>query len=337
MRLDQGMRLLLVAAGVAAGVARQRRKRAWFAGRSVLITGGSRGLGLCLARNLAAQGAHLTLAARDPLELETARGMLSLCNLSVHTVVCDVADPIQAAHAVHESVQQHGGLDMVINNAGVIQMGPLQHMRLEDYTRAMDTHFYGALHICTAALEYLRESSMPRIVNITSLGGRVAFPHLLPYSASKFALVGYSQGLQSELAPQGIRVTTVVPGLLRTGSHLRALMKGDHAREFAWFALPDTAPGTSTDADRAARQILHAARTGQPYLSVSLGAALLSRLAALFPNTTARVLSQVARLLPAPVGPEGDENVEGADTRSPLQDSILTALGARAAARNNEI
>lgn len=328
--------LALIASGAAAARWLLRDKPSFFE-RHVLITGGSRGLGLCMARKLAAEGAHLTLLARDPLELDEARKQLLPFGVPVHTVVCDVGDRTKVQDAVEEAVWVHARLDAIINNAGVIQVGPLHHMREEDFTRALQTHFYGALHVTLAALPFLRDSDRPRVVNITSIGGRVALPHMLPYTVSKFAALGFSQGLHAELAALGIPVTTVVPGLLRTGSHLRALVRGDHAREFEWFALSDTSPAISKDADRAAARILDAARNGQPYVTLTVAAGAAAALSGLFPNVSARVLAAVHRLLPAPVGPEGDESVEGVDTDSALHGSRLTSLGDAAAARNNEV
>lgn len=333
-------RTLGIAMAIASGAAWRWARRAAlpsYAGRHVLITGGSRGLGLCMARLLADEGAHLTLLARDPLELDEARARLEPFGVRIHTAVCDVGNRTQVEDAVTRAAQVQGGIDVVINNAGVIQVGPLQHMREEDFTRSLQTHFYGPLHVTLSALPFLRSSVMPRVVNIASVGGRVALPHMLPYTASKFALVGLSQGLHTELAAERIPVTTVVPGLMRTGSHLHAILRGDHQREYLWFARSDLTPGLSKDADQAAKRILEAARAGQAYVSLTLAAGALSTFVNVFPNAGARLLEAIHRLLPAPVGEEGDETVEGADMQYPLEDPLLDALGERAAVRNNQV
>src|SRR5690606_26305399 len=108
--------------------------------------------------------------------------------------------------------------DVLVNNAGVIQVGPLEHMRLEDFRETMDVHFYAPLVASLAARPYLADRGGGRIVNITSIGGRLAFPHLSAYNASKHAAVGLSESLRAELMKDGILVTTVIPGLMRTGS-----------------------------------------------------------------------------------------------------------------------
>src|SRR5947207_4943379 len=104
------------------------------------------------------------------------------------------------------------------------------------------------------AIPHPRRVGEGRVVNIASIGGKVAIPHLAPYCASKFALVGLSDAIRAELARDNICVTTVCPGLMRTGSHLNASFKGDHRREFAWFSLGAALPIFSIDANRAARQ-----------------------------------------------------------------------------------
>ena len=161
-------------------------------------------------------------------------------------------------------------VDVLINNAGVIQVGPLEHMEHEDFENAMATHFWGPLHLMLELIPSMRRRGFGRIVNISSIGGRVAVPHLAPYSASKFALTGLSDAVRAELAPYGIRVTTVCPGLMRTGSPMNAQVKGQHEAEYAWFAIADSLPGFSMSAERAADQILSACAHGDPELTISL-------------------------------------------------------------------
>src|SRR5207248_3538573 len=115
-----------------------------------------------------------------------------------------------------------------------------------------------------AALRLMRRGGRGgRIANVTSIGGKVAVPHLLPYACAKFAAVAYSEGLRAELAGEGIAVTTIVPGLMRTGSFLHASFRGDTEREYALFSLLANAPLASMDAERAARRIVRATRLGE--------------------------------------------------------------------------
>jgi NAD(P)-dependent dehydrogenase (short-subunit alcohol dehydrogenase family) len=180
------------------------------------------------------------------------------------------------------------GLDVLINAAVVIQAGPVGHMTVADYEDAMATHFWGPLFTILAALPHMRRAGARRIVNISSIGGKMLVPHLLPYCASKFALTALSEGLRAELASAGIRVTTVCPGLMRTGSTYNAWFKGQSRREFAWFHVSDSIPGISIDARRAARQVIAACRRGDAELIITLPARLAVLVNAAFPATVAR-------------------------------------------------
>jgi NAD(P)-dependent dehydrogenase (short-subunit alcohol dehydrogenase family) len=329
---------VLAAAG--AGVALTRAWRAWprysFRDRSVVITGGSRGLGLEIARILTAEGASLTLIARDEDELSRARRALEGIGGPVLTVRCDVAQLPDVEAALRQVVDHHGRLDVLINCAGVIQVGPMEHMALDDYEAAMNVHFRGPLHTILTALPYMRRQHGGRIVNIASIGGKVPVPHLAPYVASKFALVGLSSSLRAELADDDILVTTVSPGLMRTGSPINASMKGQHEAEFAWFAVSDALPGLSVAAWRAARHVVEACRRGQAELIISLPAKLAAAFYGLMPSTFVTLASLANRFLPAPTGVAGDRPRLGRDSTSAWAPSRLTTLSDRAARRNNE-
>jgi len=329
----------LAAAGVGLAVGRAllAPPRYSFRDRSVVITGGARGLGLELARLLAAEGASLTLIARDEGELARAREALESDGAQVLTVPCDVAHFDEVEAALQQVVDHHGRLDVLINCAGIIQVGPMEHMALEDYEAAMNVHFRGPLHTMMAGIPYMRRQHGGRIVNIASVGGKVPVPHLAPYTASKFALVGLSSSLHTELAGDDILVTTVSPGLMRTGSPLNAWVKGRHAAEFAWFAVSDALPGLSVGSSRAARQIVEACRRGQAELIISLPAKLAAAFYGVMPSTFVTLASLANRFLPAPSGAEGDRARLGRDSTSSWAPSRLTRLSDRAAGRNNEL
>jgi NAD(P)-dependent dehydrogenase (short-subunit alcohol dehydrogenase family) len=160
---------------------------------------------------------------------------------------------------------------------------------------------------------------------------------LLPYSASKFALTGLSDGLRAELAKDGIRVTTVLPGLMRTGSPYNAWFKGRHRAEFAWFTVLDSMPGLSIDAERAARRIVNACRYGDPELVITPQARLAIIADAMVPSIVARSMELVNRLLPGVESPLGDEARSGWQSPSRWAPSWLTRLTDRATARTNQV
>lgn len=306
-----------------------------FAGKVVVITGGSRGLGLVLARAFAREGARLALIAEHEEPLARALTELAGAGAEVHAIACDVRDRDAVQAAVDTIVGRFGRIDVLINNAGVIQVGPLANLSYDDFQHAMDVHYWGALHMIMASLPHMKEGT--RLVNIASIGGKVPVPHLAPYTASKFALVGLSETLRAELLPEGIRVTTVAPGLMRTGSPRNISVKGDHDAEYGWFVTLGSLPLFSIGAERAAGQIVEAARYGDPSLTITCLAKTAVALEGLAPGLVATANAFINRFgLPEPAGPEGNTEQRGYESRPAALPRFVTALTDRAAVRNNE-
>lgn len=294
-----------------------------FRGQSAVITGGSRGLGLAIARQLVNENCNVTLLARDEDELKRAKAQLEQLNRGqVHIVVCDVTDNEQLSSAINEAADIHDGIDLLVNNAGAIVVGPWESMTLQDFEAQMKIHLYAAMNAIRIALPHLRQkTSGKRIVNICSMGGRIAVPHMLPYDTSKFALSGFSQGLATELYDDGISVTTVYPGVMRTGSPIQATFKGEHEKEFAWFQTVDVIPGFSTAAQDAAKKIIEAARERRFELMPFLPAKLRFAVGSFFPELVAYTLVILNRLLPK--GQSGEYKT-GAQSREIFDRSLLT-------------
>src|SRR6266481_6530490 len=301
----------------------------------VLITGGSRGLGLVLARHICARGGNVALIARDAEELARAKTDLATRPNTVMTIQCDLLDSEQIQAAVRRVIDRFGKIDILINNAGIIEVGPLEHLMREDFERAMHLHFWAPFELISQIVPEMRIWGGGRIVNISSIGGKVAVPHMASYSASKFALTGLSDAVRAELARDNIHVTTVAPGMMRTGSHVNAKFKGRHDDEFAWFAASAGAPLMSMNADRAARKILAACRRGQPSLTLTFAARAAILGNALFPNFTGYAIKFANRLLPGSGGEEGSRSRAGGQLRR-LNPTWVTRLADRATIRNNE-
>jgi short-subunit dehydrogenase len=279
----------------------------------VLVTGGSRGLGFAIARRYARSGTRLALTARNPAQLAAAREQL-LALYPGHAaediliLPADLTDPTQAAGVVRDAIAYFGHLDILVNNAGIITVGPVDNQSLATYVDAMQTNFFAALYTIDAALPHLlgraATGHTPAIVNISSVGGKVAVPHMLPYTASKFALAGFSEGLHAELRGRGVRVTTVCPGLMRSGGEAHAQFTGNLAKEQRWFNLAAKTPILATSATHAANQIFHAVAAGRAEITITPQAWLAARLAGLAPETTQRAASFANDyLLPAPAEP----------------------------------
>ena len=336
-----GMAAGLGAAFVAGRLARARLAIS-FDQRVVVMTGGSRGLGLVMARMLVEEGAKLVLLARDMGELQRAKEDLESRGAlagEVMTLRCDVRRRADVRAAIDTVLDQWRTIDVLINNAGVIQVGPLDHMSEDDFENAMATHFWGPLHLILEVAPVMRHRGFGRIVNVSSIGGKIAVPHLAPYCASKFALTGLSDAVRAELDAYGIRVTTVAPGLMRTGSPVNAQFKGQHEAEYAWFKVASSLPGLTIAAERAARKIVDACRYGDPELTITPQAKVIAVANVVAPAAVARAMMLVARMLPAASGPAGDRQKKGleSEARSRWTPSLVTTLTDNAAVANNEI
>ena len=327
----------LVAGAAAFSAAIRRASRMNLHGRTALITGGSRGLGLAIARELGRLGAHVTLAARDAAELDAAREDLESRGMGVSVLPCDLSVRGEGRRIVDQVIGDRGRIDVLVNNAGVIKVGPIEHMQTADFEEAMDVHFWSPLQTMTAALPAMRAQGGGRIVNISSIGGKVGVAHLVPYCASKFALTGLSTAMRAELVKDNILITTVSPGLMRTGSPFNAWFKGRHREEFAWFTVSDSLPLMTIDSARAARQIVDACRCGDAELLVSWPAKLAVVAEAVCPSVVAWGMEMTNRALPKPGDASGDRARSGWQSLSPWAPSRLTRLTERAALENNQM
>ena len=331
---------MLLAAGIGMGLtavryAIRRRNNFDLLGRVVVVTGGSRGLGLALAEECARQGAVLAICARDRAELETARDLLQrFYHTAVFADVCDVSNNDDVVGFLTGVLSRFGRIDVLINNAGVISVGPIESQTLADFEEAMDVMFWGVVYPTLCVLPHMRARRFGRIANITSFGGKLAVPHLVPYGAAKFAAVGFSEGMRSELLKDRILVTTVCPGLIRTGSHLNAYFKGDNRSEFTWFSFGASTPLLSIDAHRAARKIVAAIRAGDAELILTPQAKLATAFHGLFPGLTTDIAGLVNMLLPRAVG---RSRHRGAESQTWLTRSFLQHFGQQAARELNQL
>jgi len=266
-----------------------------------VVTGASRGLGFLIARELAGRGYDLLICARSADGLRAAEADLSATGAEVATVAADVGKADDARRVVADAETRFGRLDVLVLNAGIIQVGPAEAMTGEDFASAMDVMFWGAVHVTAAAMPLLRRSR-GRLLAVTSVGGKLPAPHLLPYTAAKHAAVGFAEGLRVEAIRHGVSVTVGVPGLMRTGSPRNALFTGDQVAENRWFTAAANLPVVSMDAERAARRLVRATMARRPEIILTPLAKVGVRAHALAPSTSLRVVSLVNRLLPTGTG-----------------------------------
>lgn len=267
-------------------------------GRSVVITGGSRGLGMAIAEQFLSEGSNVTLLARDEAELGRAQSMLQKRTGRTPSIVaCDMTMAADVESALTEAEASYGPIDILINNAGTIVVGPFASMDSTDFSALLQLQLHAVVNVTQNLAKRWKESG-GRIANICSIGGKIAIPHMSTYCAAKFALAGLSQTLATELKRDRIIVTTVFPGLMRTGSPIQAVIKRDHESEYAWFALGDTVPGLSVSAEYAAKRILEAIRNGDNELVFPSTMKLAALAQSQFPELFALAMQTAAAFFP---------------------------------------
>ncbi len=301
---EKALLALVAGAGAAYGLKTYLRsqRRISLAGKSVIVTGSTSGLGLLLAKEAAKQGARVVLAARDEHDLERAAAdVRRLGAPDVLAVPTDVSDADQAQALIDKTIERFGGVDVLLNDAGLMIVGPAAAMTLEDYRKVLGTNFWGAVNTSLAVIPHMRARRSGRIGNIVSIGGLIPAPHMLPYTASKFALTGFTRGLRNDLARDNVLVTGIYPPTIRTGGHPHAWFKGDKEREYTWFGLGDTIPGVAKSAEATAKQAWRAICDGDPELIVGLPAKLAVAFDGVFPEWSSELRALVERGLPAPI------------------------------------
>lgn len=304
-------------------------------GKVILITGGSRGFGLVLARQLGAKGARLAICARSADDLELARQDLDSEGIEVMTMTVDVTVNDEVKAMVRDVINHYGRIDVLVNNAGIIQIGPQHLMGVEEYQVAMQTNFWSQLYTMHAAIPHFIERGGGRIVNITSIGGKLALPHLLPYTASKFASVGLSEGMHAELKRYNIVVTTVIPNLMRTGSPVNADIKGDHPREYAWFKHAGSNPLLSQDPNISAQRIIKAIEYGEAEITLTLTGKIATAVKGFAPGWVSLLMSIANKILPHG-GTDHGSTLKGWQAECDLSHGPISDLSDKAARKNLE-
>jgi NAD(P)-dependent dehydrogenase (short-subunit alcohol dehydrogenase family) len=301
-------------------------------GKVALVCGGSRGLGRATARELMQAGASVAICARDPGPLEETRVWLSQFGGRVLAQRCDLRSEFDTLELFGTVTRELGPIDIVVVNAATILVAPIETLTPTDFDDAMLEIFGTATRAALTALPSMRARRQGTIVFITSVGAKIGVPHLAPYSAAKFAEAGFAEALGAEVAKDGVHVLSVFPGLMRTGSWLRASFRGAPARELRWFGMGAITPLLSIDADRAAKRVVRAIVTRKQRLTFTPAARLAIAVHDLLPGLWSFACAVLARLLPrAPLNGESREQRQGAELLARPTSLLLRAIGARSA------
>lgn len=302
---------------------KRRGRRIELAGRVAIVTGGGRGLGLAITRELLQRGCRVAICGRDAETIASAVSMLSAQGADVFGMACDASEPAEVERFVEAVVKRYGHLDLLVNNAGQCFVGPAVELSAADMARAFQNIFWVHYYPTVAALPHMRRRRFGRIANITSFAGKVPIPHQASYVAAKFAATGWSETLGTELAKDGILVSTIAPPPLRNGAPLHVRFKGAAEKEFRWFTRALSSRITASSPDRTAKVVVDALIHGDAERSVSALTWVLTRLHGTLPSVTARALATVdARYLP-PTVPPGREQI-GGSARSRLGSEIAS-------------
>jgi len=256
-------------------------------GRSILLTGASGGIGRATAELLAREGAKVTLVARRVEPLESLRSALEAKGGSILTVAADVRRAADGERAVAEAVRRFGGLDAVINNAGIGYLASLDEASDSIVADLLETNVLGTIRMTKAAFPALQASrSGPVIVNVGSFAGKVGVPYYSFYNASKFALVGLTEAWRRELGPKGIRVALVLPAAVET----EFLARLDRSRALGWGPA-----GTVLSPEEVARAIVGALRRPRPEIYVPRRNRWIGLLNVATPSLADRIVNRLFR------------------------------------------
>ncbi len=204
-------------------------------GQAAIVTGGSRGIGLAIASALVGEGVNVAVTGRSEAHLSAARPLIERAGPgSVETLRADVRDYREVERAVSATASRFGGLDIVVNNAGVGIFADVADLTPEQWSEVVDTNLTGVFNVCHAALPELRRRGGGFIINISSLAGKNAFTGGGAYCASKAGLNAFSEALMQEVRYDNIRVSYVMPGSVATG-----FSGGDEAAGADWKIAPD--------------------------------------------------------------------------------------------------
>ena len=245
-----------------------------------LVTGSSSGIGFATAIMLARAGIHTYASIRNPKKSKSIMESASAENLPLQIVQLDVNDKKSVKEAVTKIVTEKNRIDVLVNNAGYGLFGSLEDISIDEMKAQFETNFFGVIRLTQLVLPIMRKQKSGTIVNVSSVGGRIAIPVLSAYHSTKFALEGLSESMSYELAPFGIRVVIIEPGVIRTNiMNSRIIAKKAQDPKSPYFSLIQKVDNNfklmmeneSSPPEEVAKTILGAVTSDNPQLRYTVG------------------------------------------------------------------
>jgi NAD(P)-dependent dehydrogenase (short-subunit alcohol dehydrogenase family) len=323
----------VAAAAVFTSVMRRRARRLDLQGLVAVVTGGGRGLGLAITRELLARGCRVAICGREGPLIERSVAALRAEGHDVFGMACDASAPDQVQRFVHSVIEHYGEIDLLVNNAGQCFVGPAAELSPADMDKALRNIFWVHYHPTAAVLPHMRSRLFGRIANITSFGGIVPLPHQAAYVAGKYAATGWSRSLTIELRKEGVLVSTITPPPLRDDAPMYVHFNGEVEGEFSWFTWALTSHLTSATPEKTARTVVDALAHGDRERAVTFMSWLLSRTYGLAPNLVSHVLTWIERGMPPTRAPGAfSSTMLGFQIAHESSDPTVQRLGRRAEA-----
>jgi len=269
-----------------------------FAGGTAVVTGAASGIGAALAPLLAARGSDLVLVDRDAERLAGVAAAVRAAHpsVSVATAVVDLADPVATQRLADELVAAHPDVTLLVNNAGVALGGRFDQVTLDEFDWVMEINFRSVVRLTKAFLPVLKAHPGSHVVNLSSLFGLMAPAGQAAYSSSKFAVRGFTEALRHELAEDGVGVTSVHPGGIRTRIAETARVAGGVDAEEAARGKADFARLLTFPAEKAAALIVDAVERRRPRLLIGASAKVPDALVRVVPGGYGKLLAAVTKL-----------------------------------------
>jgi len=268
--------------GLAGYFAFKRKKRQFtYQGKVVLVTGGARGLGYIMARQLVEEGAKVIICARDADQLDKAYVLLRNHGEVTYPYVCDITEKENIVQLAYFIKKRFGRLDVLINNTGTITINPIEQLPLNNYKKFIESHLWGPMQLVRVLIPLLSKSREAKIVNIFSVGGKISLAKSQPYDVNEIVHAVFYDNISRVITGKNIKLTAIYPEFKDQDLPVNLKLKGHSEQELAWSKFNESRPLISLYAENVGKQILKTAQIGKKTLTLP------------FPRELARIVNNI--------------------------------------------